>query len=101
MTTIGFSTLGSSPGANTNDLNAKNETKKIADAATQFEALLIGQMLRSARDPDAEGLMGTEDGPGSALLEMGEQQFAQTLANNGGLGIAKMVIAGLENHANR
>ena len=45
--------------------------------------------------------MGTEDGLGSALLEMGEQQFAQTLANNGGLGIAKMVIAGLENHANR
>ena len=55
MTTrIGFSTLGSSPGANTNDLNAKNETKKIADAATQFEALLIGQMLRSARGPDGK-----------------------------------------------
>ena len=101
MTTIGSSTPGSSPGANTNGLSLRNETKKIADAATQFEALLIDQMLRSARDPDGEGLMGTEDGPGSALMEMGEQQFAQTLANNGGLGIAKMVIAGLENHANR
>jgi len=81
--------------------NTKSEAKKIADAATQFEALLIGQMLHSARDPDEEGLMGTQDGPGAALLDMGEQQFAQTLANNGGLGIAKMVIAGLESHANR
>ena len=99
--TVSPSTLGSSRGLNLNGLNTKGESKKIADAATQFEALLIGQMLRSARDHDGEGLMGTEDGPGSTLVEMGEQQFAQTLANSGGLGIAKMVIAGLESHANR
>jgi Rod binding domain-containing protein len=79
----------------------RGESNKIANAASQFEALMIGQMLRSARDSDGEGLMGTEDGPGSALLELGEQQFAQTLANGGGLGIAKMVVAGLESHANR
>ena len=79
----------------------KDDPAKVKESAKQFEALLIGQMLRSARDPDGEGLMGTEDGPGSTLVEMGEQQFAQTLANNGGLGIAKMVIAGLESHANR
>jgi Rod binding domain-containing protein len=99
--TVISSMPGSSNGLNTNGLDTKGESKKIADTARQFEALLIGQMLRSARDPDGEGLMGTEDGPGSTLVEMGEQQFAQTLANNGGLGIAKMVIAGLESHANR
>ena len=99
--TVSSSTLGSSNGLDTNGSDTNGESKKIADTARQFEALLIGQMLRSARDPDGEGLMGTEDGPGSTLVEMGEQQFAQTLANNGGLGIAKMVIAGLESHANR
>jgi len=78
-----------------------SQAKQIADAAKQFEALLIGQMLKSAHGPDGEGLMGTEDEPGSALLDMSAEQFAQTLANQGGLGLAKMVVAGLESHANR
>lgn len=78
-----------------------SDSKKLADAARQFEALLIGQLLRSARDPDEEGPMEDQGGTGSALLDMGEQQFAQALAASGGLGIAKMVITGLESHANR
>jgi len=78
-----------------------NETKRISEAAKQFEALLIGQMLKSAEGVDGEGLTGTEDETSSALLDMGAEQFAQTLANNGGFGIAKMVVAGLESHANR
>jgi Rod binding domain-containing protein len=34
-------------------------------------------------------------------LELGEQQLAQALSNSGGLGLAKIVMAGLTNHANR
>ncbi|HME11104.1 MAG TPA: hypothetical protein VKG25_28875 [Bryobacteraceae bacterium] len=78
-----------------------NETKRIGEAAKQFEALLIGQMLKSARGVDGDGLMGTEDETSSALMDMGVEQFAQTLANQGGLGMAKMIVAGLESHANR
>jgi len=78
-----------------------NQTKQIAEAAKQFEALLIGQMLKSARGPEGAGLTGTEDEPSSALLDMSAEQFAQSLANKGGLGLAKMVVAGLEKHANR
>ena len=78
-----------------------NQTKQIAEAAKQFEALLIGQMLKSAHGPEGESMMGSQDEPGSALLDMSAEQFAQTLADKGGLGMAKMIVAGLESHANR
>ena len=74
---------------------------KIKEAASQFEALLITQMLQSSRASDGEGLMGDAQDQNSTLLELGEQQMAQALASNGGLGIAKMVVAGLNKNANR
>ena len=42
-----------------------------------------------------------QDETNSTVLKLGEQQLAQVLSNNGGLGIASMVIAGMVNHANR
>ena len=78
----------------------KDSPQKIQKAATDFEALLVGQMLRSAREASGAGLTGDdagEDDANSSLLELGEQQFAQALASSGSLGIAKMVIAGLKN----
>ncbi len=73
---------------------------KIREAASQFEALLINQMMQSSR-ASSGGWMGGEEDQNSTLTELGEQQFAQALASNGGLGIAKMIIAGLNQHANR
>ncbi len=73
---------------------------KIRDAASQFEALLINQMMQSSR-ASSGGWMGGEEDQNSTLTELGEQQFAQALASNGGLGIAKMIIAGLNHHENR
>jgi Rod binding domain-containing protein len=72
-----------------------DDPRKIGEAASQFEALLIKQMLQSARPED-----GDED-QNSTLLDLGDQQFAQALASRGGLGIAKMVIVGLNQNANR
>lgn len=71
--------------------------KTIHDAAQQFEALLIGQMLRSAREAGSEeGWMGTgQDSSGSSVMEFAEQQFAQLLAAGGGLGLATLVTEGL------
>ncbi|HUI81899.1 MAG TPA: hypothetical protein VLY24_28455 [Bryobacteraceae bacterium] len=77
----------------------KDSASKIGKAATDFEALLLGQMLHSAREAAGTGLSGgdAEDSEtNSSLVELGEQQFAQALAANGGLGIAKMVVAGLK-----
>jgi Rod binding domain-containing protein len=82
---------------------AKDTPEKIRKAAVDFEALLIAQMLKSARESGG-GMTGDEDEEdetNSTVLELGEQQLAQILANNGGLGIAKMVIAGMTNHANQ
>lgn len=81
----------------------KDSPEKIRKAATDFEAILIAQMLKSAREAGG-GMIGDadeEDETNSTMLELGEQQLAQVLSQNGGLGIAKMVIAGMTNHANR
>jgi Rod binding domain-containing protein len=73
---------------------------KLDKVAADFESLLLSQMLRSARESAGAGPCGddSEDSESnSSLVELGEQQFAQALAANGGLGIAKMVVAGLKN----
>jgi Rod binding domain-containing protein len=82
---------------------SKDSAEKIQKAATDFEALLIAQMIKSARESGG-GMTGDsdeQDETNATLVELGEQQMAQALSNSGGLGIAKMVIAGLTNHANR
>ena len=70
---------------------------KIEDAARQFESILIAQMLRSGRE-SASGI-GEEDesdSAGSTMLEVAEQQFAQMLSKQGGIGLTHMVVAGLK-----
>ncbi len=72
------------------------DQKKVGEAAQQFEALLIGQMLKGMRNAEG-GWLGTgEDEASSSAMEYGEEVFAQSLSANGGLGLAKLVVAGLE-----
>jgi|ERR1035438_678263 Rod binding domain-containing protein len=74
----------------------KDEPAKIKAAATQFEALLIGQMLKSMHDSEG-GWLGTgDDESASSAMEYGQEIFAQALSNNGGLGLASMVARGLQ-----
>src|ERR1700722_1291802 len=74
--------------------------EKISGVAKQFEALMIGQLLKSAREGSGGGWLGDEDNQddqtGSMVMELGEQGLAQAIAAHGGLGIAKMVTASLE-----
>jgi peptidoglycan hydrolase FlgJ len=65
--------------------------KKVADAAQQFEALMIGQMLKSVREAGADD----EDNESATMYDVADQQFSQLLAKNGGLGLAHMVASGL------
>ena len=59
--------------------------------ATEFEALLIGQMLKSAR-AESGGWFGTgEDTSSASLIEMAEDQIAKVLAEGGGLGLGGMI----------
>jgi Rod binding domain-containing protein len=102
-TTLAPARLSLAPTAAQATLSAKDSPEKIRKAANAFEALLIAQMLKSARESGG-GMTGDgdeEDETNSTVLELGEQQLAQVLANNGGFGIAKMVIAGMSKHANR
>jgi Rod binding domain-containing protein len=66
------------------DTNAES----IATAAGDFEALLIAQLLRAARESD-----GTSES--DSIMEMAENQLASLMARNGGLGLAGLVTKGL------
>ena len=81
----------------------KDSPARIRQAATDFEALLLAQMMKSARETFSGGLTdGADDSEvNSTMIELGEQQSAQALASSGGLGIAKMVVTGLAKNADR
>jgi Rod binding domain-containing protein len=57
-------------------------------AGKDFEALLIAQMLRSAREGGEEAA--------NATMEFAEQQLAGVIAANGGLGLGSLVMKGLD-----
>ncbi len=68
---------------------------KAKDAAQQFEALLIGQILRSVRESGTGWLGSGEDASGECATDYAEQQFASVMAKQGGLGLAEMISRGL------
>lgn len=79
----------------------KDTPEKIAGVAKQFEALMVGQILKTARESSGGGgWLDTEDSnddqTDSMVMELGEQGLAQAIALGGGLGIAKMVTANLQ-----
>ena len=74
----------------------KADPAKIRTAASQFEALLIGQMMKSMHSADG-GWLGTgSDDSASSAMEYAEESFAQAMASKGGLGIASLVSRGLD-----
>ena len=68
---------------------------KVPDAGRQFEALLLGQILHSAHESGAGWLGTPEDSSSDCATDYAEQQFAETMARSGGLGIANMIVRGL------
>ena len=67
----------------------------LKDAAGKFEALLIAQMLKSARDTDSGGWSGDIDQSSSSIMDMAEQQLAELLGSQGSLGLSRMVVSQL------
>lgn len=77
-------------------LASSAENDKVADVAKQFEALIAGQVLKSVRDANQGGWLGSDDDQtGEMTLEMAEQAFSQALASRGSFGIAKVVTQNL------
>lgn len=71
---------------------------RIQKAAQQFEALLIGQILHSAHT-SASGWLGTDDSSGSCATDFAEEQLANTIAQQGGLGLARLITQNLQGQA--
>ena len=68
---------------------------KLKKSAGEFEALLIGQMLKSARESGSGWFGSGEDEASATAAGYAEEQFAQAIASRGGLGIATMLVKGL------
>ncbi|MFL6451214.1 MAG: hypothetical protein ACJ746_26575 [Bryobacteraceae bacterium] len=80
--------------------NTTAKPSKIHEAAQQFEALMIGEMLKSARESGAWGLSEENADPGQDTFSgMAESQFANALAKSGGLGLSHMVEQSVSHQA--
>ena len=68
------------------------KTNSVEDAAQEFEAMLIGLLLKSARE--AGSVLADEDRMtgGEGYLELAEQQLAKTLAASGLLGFSRLLL---------
>ena len=80
--------------------HSPDSPEKIKDAASQFEALLIGQILKAAHGDSEEASFGSEADPASAsAMDFANDYFARAMAAKGGLGLTNMIANGLERQA--
>ena len=70
---------------------------KLHSVAQQFEALLIGEMLKSMHEAAKDSSGGDDDGDaaGDSAMDMAQTQFAQSIAQQGGLGLSHLIETGL------
>ncbi len=69
-------------------------SKDIGQAAKDFEALLLTQILKTAREGNGGGwLGGGDDQAGATMVEVAEEHLAKTLAAGRGLGIAQLLLS--------
>jgi Rod binding domain-containing protein len=94
MSGVNLATAGPPPGIEP-QIGQIDDPAKIRDAAQQFEALLLAQVLQSAHG-DGGWLGSGEDSAGSCAGSFAEQQLALTMARQGGFGLADLISKGLE-----
>ena len=99
MASVG-SALGAVPASTA---TPASEKARLAHAATEFEAVLLGQWLDGAERSFATvpGSEEDEDAGGEQMRGFAMQQLAHTLAAKDTLGIAHLVQGGLEKAADR
>ncbi|HKW96636.1 MAG TPA: hypothetical protein VJN43_02835 [Bryobacteraceae bacterium] len=96
----GISRAGALPVPAAAQARSKDDPAKVEHAAREFESLLIAQLLKSMREAGSEGWLGTgSDQAGGHAMELAEEQLAQAVAHQGGLGLATLVVAGLHRAA--
>ena len=68
---------------------------EIEKVASQFEALLIGQILQSMKGDSSGNAWGGEDQTGASMMEFAQEHLAKSIADGGGLGLSKLIRSGL------
>ncbi len=74
--------------------------EKIHSAAQQFEALLIGQILKSANE-DGGWLGSGGDSASSCATGFAQEQLAAMMAKSGGFGLSGLITKGLQAQSDR
>lgn len=96
MRTDGIS-AGAAAGAATGTsvgAGAGREHSRLVDAAQQFEAMLLQEMLKPLQSDQSKWTSGDTDGDksGDTLSSYGTEAVAKAISKAGGLGIAKRVV---------
>ena len=90
-----MSALAINPAATQAALPKVDNPAKIHDAAQQFEALLVRQILETVSQ--GGGWLGSgEDSASGCANSFAEQQLAAMIAKQGGLGLSKLIETGLQ-----
>lgn len=81
--------------------NPSSRPTDIRDAAKQFEALLIAEMLKATHQESSGWLGDSEDAAGQQAIALAEEHLANALASQGGLGLACTIerqLNAVQNH---
>lgn len=78
-----------------------DDPARIRTAAQQFEGLLLAQILRSAHEGGSGWLGADSDSSSDCATDYAEEQLASAMAQQGGLGLAKLIAEGLERQSSR
>lgn len=78
---------------------AGNNPGAVRDSALEFEAMLIGRMMRAVREASDGWLGSGEDQTSASMAEFAEQHLARVLSAAGGLGLAAVIERGLTGEA--
>ncbi len=74
---------------------AAQQHAKLVDAAQQFEAIFLGEMLKPMQAKDGgwgDGDSSGDSGSGGTLASYGVESVARAISKAGGLGIARQVV---------
>lgn len=97
ITPAGTAGLPSGPSAGAGSPAASPDSPaKIHDAANQFEALMIGQILKGAQSEGAGWLGNNQDPASATAVDFANEYLARSLAARGGLGLSRMIGKSLE-----
>lgn len=88
--TVGLRTVIAPP-----SLTAGRAPDKLEEAARQFEALLVAQILKSAMPSESSFLGEQEDQAGDHAVQFAMEELGRAIAAGGGLGLARLVVNGL------